>query len=459
MSPLMNSLKSSRPRDPLHEYQHRAVEHILAHPSCALWLDMGLGKTLAAATAVSTLLEQGHIQRVLIIAPLRVAKSTWPAELGKWAHLRHLTYSIIAGTPANRRQQANKDAQIHIINYENAQWLADEYGNDWQWDMVIADESSRLKNISSKRVKALRKIRKHVKRWVNLTGSPAPNGLMDLYSQTWFLDGGARLGKSFWQFRGRYFYQSGYGGYTYVPHEHSQKAIQNKLKDICLSMKSKDYLELPDRIDNTLLVDLPAPVDQIYEEIQADMFIALDNLAEVTAVNAAALTMKCRQICNGAVYTDTPGEWKALHNAKLDALDEVIEESAGQPVLVFYQFVSDRDRIMKRFPQAQVLDKNPEMLDAWNRQQIPLLLAHPASAGHGLNMQDGGNIMVWFGLDWNLELYEQACARLHRQGQDKPVIIHHILARGTVEDDILTRLQTKASVQEVLMQAMKRKAA
>ena len=439
-------------REHLHDYQNRAVEFIKDNPFCALWVDMGLGKTVTTLTAIADLIDWFEINRILIIAPLRVAKHTWPFEMDQWEHTRHLSYRVIHGSKPQRVQLSQQKADIHIINREMVTWLVEYYGNNWPYDMVIIDEASSFKSSKTKRFKSLRKVLPLIDRLVELTGTPASNGLLDLWSQIFLLDKGDRLGRTFSGFQQRYF-SSDYMGYTWTPLPGTEEEIYKHLSDICLTLSAEDYIQLPQRIDNLITVDVPAKVRSQYRQLEKDFLLELES-QDVVVNHAAALTNKLLQFCNGAVYTDDKGHWETVHEAKLDALEEIINEAAGQPVLVAHNFKSDKARILNRFKQAISIDE-PNAIQQWNAGEIPILIAHPASAGHGLNLQSGGSIIVWFGLNWSLELYQQFNARLHRQGQDKPVIVHHIILDTSVDETVMDALVGKNTTQRALLDALK----
>lgn len=451
------------------EYQHLIIKHIIDVPRCGVWAEMGLGKTAATLTAIDALRLAGDIRRpVLVIAPLRVAQSTWPEEAKKWAHTQHLRVVPIIGSADQRKRAMQRRAEIYTINYENLPWLVEYFSKrgGWPFDMIVADESTKLKGFrlrqGAKRAQALAKVAFKSKRFVNLTGTPAPNGLIDLWGQTWFLDGGERLGRTFTAFRDRWFQQS-FDGYGIEPLGHSQKEIEDRLKDICLSLNAADYFDLDEPIENTLYVDLPAKVREMYKDMEDNMYAELDEIGldNIEAVNAAAKTLKCLQIANGAVYTDTETKaWKEMHDVKLKALEDIIEEAAGEPVLVAYHFKPDLARLKKHFKNGRELDNNPQTIRDWNAGKIPIMFAHPQSAGHGLNLQDGGRILAFFSINWNLEHHEQIIERLGvvrqmQAGHDRAVFIHYIMARDTVEKQVMQRLKSKATVQDVLMEAMK----
>ncbi|MEW8042555.1 MAG: DEAD/DEAH box helicase [Candidatus Thiodiazotropha endolucinida] len=447
-----------------HNYQQRGVDWILNIARCALWKEMGLGKTVTTLTAITKLMNAMVIRKVLIIAPLRVAQSTWPAEVEKWDHTKHLTYSVVVGAKHERRVALWRDADIDIINYENLQWLIDYFLKlkRWPFDIVVCDESTKLKSFrlrnGSKRAMALAKTIRATDRWVNLTGTPAPQGLIDLWGQTYFLDLGKRLGSTFTAFKNRWFIEAP-NGYGVVPNEIADKEIHERLGDICLSMKAEDYLEMPKLINTTIDIDLPVDKFAEYSELEREMYLQLSNQEKIEAVTAATLTNKCLQYANGAVYlTDDNGrpttQWRTVHDAKLEAMDSVIAEATGAPILVAYNFKSDLARLKERYKHAVVLDKNPETIERWNKGEIQLLLAHPASAGHGLNLQAGGNIIVWYGLKWSLELCQLFVARLYRQGQEKSVFIYHLVVNNTIDEQVMEAIEHKRTVQDQLMLAM-----
>ena len=441
----------------LHEYQEYSKDWILDHPYCALFLDMGLGKSLTTLTAIDELLNTFEvIENVLVIAPLSVAEKTWSDEIEKWDHLNHLSFSKVLGPQKQRLAALAKKADVYLINRENVEWLVDHYRKDWPFQTVIIDESSSFKSPSAKRFKALRKVRPMIERLVELTGTPSPNNLMDLWSQIYLLDQGERLGKTITAFRNHYFTpasQNGHIVYSWALLPGAEEAIYKKISDICVSMKAKDYLKLPPRTNNVIEVELSDVDWTKYKELERHYVLELDE-SDVVASNAATLSNKLLQMANGCIY-DENGEAKQIHEKKLDALERIIEEAQGQPVLVFYQYKHDLARIRERFKQAKVLDVSAGDIKKWNEGKIPVLLAHPQSAGHGLNLQAGGHIIVWFGLTWSLEFYQQANARLDRQGQQNPVIVHHLVAKGTIDEDVMKALETKEVGQEALMAAVK----
>ena len=437
--------------------------HILEVDRCAVWAGMGLGKTVATLTALSTLFMAEHSQPVLILAPLRVARGVWPSEAKKWSHLRHLDIMPIVGSEEERRAAMRFDVPIYTCNYDNLVWLKEYWGDRWPYRTVIADESTRLKSFrlrqGGKRAQALGSVaHTRIKRFIQLTGTPSPNGLADLWGQMWYLDAGNRLGRTFSAFRERWFQQS-HDGYGMSPLPFAQEQIQDKLRDICLTIDAKDWFDLKEPIVNNIYVDLPVRARKLYKDMEKEMFMELEG-HEVEAFNAAARTIKCLQLANGAAYVDDKQNWKEVHDVKLDALASIVGEASGAPVLVAYHFKSDLARLRTALPQGRVLDANPNTIKDWNDGRIPVLFAHPASAGHGLNLQDGGNIIVFFGHWWNLEEYQQIIERIGpvrqmQAGHDRPVFIHHIIARDTVDEMVMARRETKREVQDLLLESMK----
>lgn len=445
-------------RDDLHTYQRRSVRFLKDTPRCALWQEMGLGKTVATLTALRDLQETFDVDRTLIIAPLRVARATWPAEIERWSHLQGMTYRVLAGHAApTRTRLALEDASgLHIINRELVPWLVKLFQDRrraWPYDAVVIDEASSFKSHRAARFKALRKVLPRVTRLIELTGTPTSNGLLDLWAQVALLDGGERLGRTYTQFRDRYFVPD-YMGYNWTPREGAQEAIEARLSDIVLSMSAADYLDMPPLIINDLPVALPPAAQVAYRTLEREFLVELDG-RDVAVFNAAALSNKLLQCANGAVYTDDSGAWADLHDAKLGALEEIVEGIGGVPLLVAYNFRSDAARIAARFPQAELLMSDPAQIARWNAGGIDMLLAHPASAGHGLNLQRGGRHLAWFGLNWSLELYQQFNARLHRQGQTGPVICHRIIAEDTIDRTLLAALAGKHMTQAALLAALK----
>lgn len=436
-----------------HDYQAFAIDYIETHPVAAVLLDMGLGKTVISLTAIADLLFDSFLaHHVLVIAPLRVARDTWPAEIGKWSHLRHLTYTVAVGTAKERRAALMRGADITIINRENLSWLIEDSGFPFDYDTVIVDELSSFKNHQSKRFKALLRVRSTVKRIIGLTGTPSSNGLMDLWAEFRLLDMGQRLGRFITQYRNAYFMPDKRNGeiiYSYRPLPFAEDAIYRKISDITISMKSTDHLKMPELVSTQYEVRLSDAETERYADLKQEQLPD----GEVTAANAAALTGKLAQLANGAIYADT-GEVVEFHERKLDALEDIIESANGKPVLVAYWFRHDLQRIKGRFDVREL--KSSKDIADWNSGKIPVAVIHPASAGHGLNLQAGGSTLVWFSLTWSLELYQQANARLWRQGQSAgTVVIQHIVTKGTIDEQILRALQAKDKTQATLIEAVK----
>ena len=444
-----------------HEYQRYAAEYIKAHPAAAVFLACGLGKTSITLTAVNDLMfDSFEIHRALVVAPIRVASFSWPAEIEKWDHLAGLKYSVAVGTAAERLAALKKQADIYLINRENVQWLISESGIPFDFDMVVIDELSSFKNHQTKRFKALMKVRPKVKRIVGLTGTPSSNGLMDLWAEFRLLDMGERLGRFIGQYRTSYFRpdkQNGQVVFSYKPLPGAEKQIYSKISDITISMKSTDHLRMPELVDSRYTVYLSETEREKYEELKKDLVLQLPD-GEITAANAASLSGKLSQMADGAVYTDA-GETIAIHERKLDALEDIIEAAYGKPVLVAYWFRHDFERISERLQKLKIpyarLDTDGS-IRKWNAGEIPVALIHPASAGHGLNLQSGGNTLVWFGLTWSLELYQQTVARLWRQGQaSETVVVQHIITKGTIDERIMKALSEKDTTQAALIDAVK----
>ena len=437
-----------------HDYQKYAIEYIKSHPITALFLDMGLGKTVTTLTAIRDLMYDAfEVKRVLVVAPLRVARDTWPDELRKWNHLKELTCSVVVGTVAERRRALQQDVDIYIVNRENLAWLYENSRLDF--DMVVLDELSSFKNHQSKRFRAMKALRPKVKRIVGLTGTPSGNGLMDLWAEFRILDMGERLGRYISQYRNLYFQPDKRNGmvvYSYKPLPGAEEAIYHQIADITVSMKATDYLEMPELVSVAKEVSLSETEKKRYDELKKSLVLELPG-GEVTSANAASLTMKLSQMANGAIYTDGK-DVAAIHDRKLDALDDLVESANGKPVLVAYWFKHDKDRIRERMKAREL--RGPQDFADWNAGKIPVALIHPASAGHGLNLQQGGSILIWFGLTWSLELYQQTNARLWRQGQaDETVIIQHIVAKDTIDERILNVLKHKDGTQAALIEAVK----
>ena len=439
-----------------HNYQAYAIDYIETHPIAAVLLDMGLGKTVISLTAIADLLfDSFEAHRILVVAPLRVARDTWPAEIAKWEHLQHLTYAVCVGTPKERRMALMSGADITIINRENLGWLIDSSGFDFDYDMIIIDELSSFKNHKSKRFQSLMKVRPKVKRIIGLTGTPSSNGLMDLWAEFKLLDFGERLGRFITHYRNNYFIPDKRNGeiiYSYKPMPYAEDAIYRRISDITISMKSTDHLQMPELITSQYEVQLSEEETQRYEELKADFILELPE-GEITAANAASLTGKLSQLANGAIYDDD-GNIIEFHDRKLDALEDLIEAANGKPLLVAYWFKHDLQRIKKRFNVREI--KSSKDITDWNHGDIPVAVIHPASAGHGLNLQAGGSILIWFGLTWSLELYQQTNARLWRQGQTSgTVVIEHIITKGTIDERILKALSLKEVTQNALIDAVK----
>lgn len=437
-----------------HNYQTFASKFILEHNICCLMLDMGLGKTVITLTALWELvLDRFDVSRILIIAPKRVAEDTWPKEIAKWEHLHGLSYSVVLGSRSEREAALRKRAFLYIINRENVAWLVENYR--WDFDMVVIDELSSFKSNKAERFKAMKAVRPKVTRIVGLTGTPAPNSLLDLWPQMYLMDMGQRLGRFIGGFRERFFVPDKRNReiiYSYKPRDGADDAIYSLISDICISMKAVDYLDMPERIDNRIEVAMNPKEQKLYDDFQRDMVLSIGS-EELDAVNAAALSNKLLQMANGAVY----GEGKKvlpIHDRKLDALEDLVEAANGKPLLVAYWYKHDLQRIQARFKSARCIDSTKD-IDDWNAGKIPVALIHPASAGHGLNLQEGGCTIVWFGLTWSLELYQQLNARLWRQGQKHTVVIHHIVTKGTHDEDVMKALEKKDMRQSALIEAVR----
>ena len=439
-------------RDNLHPYQEKAVQFVKDNKKAALWIDMGLGKTVSTLTALSELKRDNEIGKTLIVAPLRVATHTWPTEIATWSHI-DMRYTVIAGKSAAKRSEAlDEDTDLHIINRENIPWLVEQFGQRWPYDCVVIDESSSFKSHTAKRWKSLRKVIGKIKRMIQLTGTPAPNALLELWPQMYLLDKGERLENSRGKFLSKYCTLVGNPQWNqWAVKPDRADAIHKAVADVVLRMKADDYIDLPERIDINVPVVLPPKARKTYEDMKRDFLVAYDG-GEILSVNAAVQINKLLQISNGNLYTED-GDFLNIHSAKLDALREIVD-STNEPLLVAYSYKSDLEILMREFPEAVVIDNDNSVLDKWNNGDIPILLAHPASAGHGLNLQKGGSLIVWYGLSWSLELYQQFNARLHRQGQIKPVRVLHILAENTADDAVLKALAEKEGVQDKLLRVV-----
>lgn len=444
-----------------HDYQRYATEYIESHPAAAVFLDMGLGKTSITLTALNNLLfDYFAVHRILVVAPLRVARNTWSDEIEKWEHLHNLTFAIAVGSEKERLEALKKQADITMINRENLQWLIEKSGQPFEYDMVVIDELSSFKNHQAKRFKALMKVRPKVKRIVGLTGTPSSNGLIDLFAEFKILDMGMRLGRFIGQYRNTYFKPDKVNGpivYSYKPLPGAEDAIYEKISDITISMKAADHLKMPELVNTKYMVYLSEKEKKKYEDMKAELVLALPE-GEITAANAASLSGKLSQMANGAVYADDESILP-IHDRKLDALEDIIESANGKPILIAYWFKHDLMRIEQRLTEKKIpfqkLDSDASM-KKWNRGELPVALIHPASAGHGLNLQSGGSTIVWFGITWSLELYQQTVARLYRQGQSSgTVTVIHILTEGTVDEKIMKALADKDSTQSALIDAVK----
>lgn len=438
-----------------HDYQKYATKFILQHPIAAVFLEMGLGKSVITLTALFDLiLDQFVIGKVLVIAPLRVARDTWPSEIQKWDHLKGLKYSVVVGTAAERKAALMQQADVYIINRENIDWLVNKSGIPFRFDMLVIDEFSSFKSWQEKRFKSLLKVRPFVKRIVGLTGTPSSNGLMDLWAEFRVLDLGKRLGRYITHYRNAYFTPDKRNTeviFSYKPLPGAEDQIYKRIEDITISMKSCDYLKLPECVINEVPVFMSEKEQDVYDRFRDDMVAKIKD-EEIDAVNAAVLSGKLLQMANGAVYDDEKNSL-LIHDRKLDALEDLIEGANGKPVLVAYRYQHDAERIKSRFDVREI--KTSKDIADWNNGEIPVAIIHPASAGHGLNLQTGGSTLIWFGLTWSLELYQQTNARLHRQGQTDTVIIHHIIAKGTIDENVMKALRQKEKTQNALIDAVK----
>jgi SNF2 family DNA or RNA helicase len=439
-----------------HDYQRYCINRILTDDALGLFLDLGLGKTAITLTAVNDLkYNRFAVRRCLVIAPKKVAEATWSNEAAKWEHLQHLRIIPVLGSQQKRIRALNTPGDIWVINRENIPWLVEQYRNAWPFDMVVVDELSSFKNHQAKRFKALTWIRPHVQRIIGLTGTPAPNGLLDLWAQIYLLDQGQRLEKYITHFREKYFDRN-YNGFGYTAKPGADNVIRDKLTGLCISMKAEDYLELPDCVTNVIPVVLDDKAKKQYDKLESELLLEVED-TEITATSAAVLTGKLLQLCNGALY-DADRNVHEIHDCKIEAFMELIEQLNGKPALVFYSYQHDLSRIKQALSKSGLrireLQTAQDQHD-WNAGQVDILLAHPASAAYGLNLQDGGNHVVWFGLNWSLELYQQANGRLHRQGQTQKVILHHLVVQGGADEDVMAALEDKASTQDRLLTALK----
>lgn len=440
-----------------HDYQKRMIDLVIKKPRLGLFLSMGMGKTVITMTAIQELMyDRFQVSRVLVIAPKRVAEDTWTREHAKWDHLKALRISKVLGSARQRIRALEAEADVYVTGRDNVIWLIKYYQHlrRWPFDMIVIDELSSFKNPQAKRFRALRKVMPLVARVVGLTGTPSPNGLMDLWAEIYLLDQGERLGNTLGAYREKYFRpgaRNGYVVYKWEPFRNAQKEIEDKINDICISMSAADYLTMPKRIDNVIPVRLSPEEAEAYKRMERDQLLRIEG-DDITALNAAAVMTKLLQIANGSVYT-TEGKTVKIHEAKLEALAEIVD-TTDSPVLVFYSYKHDLSAVRSRIKGARVLETEEDIAD-WNGGKVRVLLAHPASVGYGLNLQDGGHVIVWYGLTWSLELYQQANARLYRQGQEKPVIIHHLIALGTVDEDVMAALRNKNTDQAALLAALK----
>lgn len=445
-----------------HDYQRHCISKIIEIKKIGLFLDMGLGKTVTTLTAIRELkYNRFQVRKVLVIAPKKVAEGTWSREKDKWDHTRLLRVSPVLGSLAKRVRALNTPADIYVVNRENVTWLVDYYRNEWPFDMVVVDESSSFKSHKAKRFKSLASVSGKIDRLVELTGTPSPNGLDDLWAQVFLLDGGERLGRRYVQFRERYFQPDKRGAdgtiYSYEAKPGTQESILGRISDICVSMKAEDYLQLPDLSYHQIPVELDARSARAYRELERKMVLELSEDEEISVASAAALSNKLLQLANGALY-DEDRKVHEVHGCKIEAFLELVESLRGRPLLVFYNYQHDRERILKALDGKGLTVRElrtPKDEDDWNSRQIDILLTHPASSAYGLNLQQGGNHVVWFGLTWNYELYTQANKRLHRQGQEEKVIIHHLVCAGTRDEDVMAALERKDDVQNWVMESLK----
>ena len=444
-----------------HNYQAYCINRIVNDKSVGLLLDMGLGKTAITLTAINELkYNRFQIMHTLVIAPKKVAEATWSTEAEKWDHTKHLRISKILGTESQRIRAVNTPADIYIINRENVQWLTDHYRNDWKFDMVVVDELSSFKNPKAKRFRCLTWVMPHIKKFVGLTGTPAPNGVMDLWAQIYLLDGGQRLGKNITAFRKEFFNQNTHGGHfsTFEEKSGAMEIVKERISDICVSMKAEDYIKLPERADITVPIELDSKSQKLYSKFEKEMFLQIDE-ESLDAGTAAVLSNKLLQMAGGAVY-NSEGMSVEVHNCKMEAFTELVESAQGKPILVFYNFRHELERLKQTAEKMKLIYgelKSSDDINNWNSGKLNLLLAHPASTAYGLNLQAGGNIIVWYSLNWSLELYQQANARLYRQGQKNRVSVFHLIVRNSVDELVMSALESKNDTQEELLKALKAK--
>ena len=439
-------------RENLHHYQNSALDVVLNKKKCALFLDMGLGKTTTTLTAIHDLYYNFSVERILIIAPLKVANNVWHKEAQKWEHLQELDIAIATGSVNERLSAINSNKTITLINKENVPWLIEKC--KWKWDMVVIDESSSFKSARAKRFRALKKVMKHIRSIVLLSGTPSPNGMMDLWSQMYLIDQGERLGRTITNYRQRFFVPDGYMGYSYKLRPGAKEQIMELIKDVCITMTAEDYLELPECINVNEFIELPDKAKQQYKELEKEFIISLNDI-DIESPSKASLGNKLLQICNGSVY-DAERNIHEIHNEKIERLKEIVEDNPEENFLVAYNYKHDLEKLQKAFPKAVKLE-TAKQEDDWNKGKIKMLLAHPASAGHGLNLQYGGNVIVWYGLTWNLEYYQQFNKRLHRQGQKNTVRNIHLIAKGCLDEKVLFfALSNKAKTQKDLIDYLKK---
>jgi SNF2 family DNA or RNA helicase len=450
---MIEFFKEAWPRSKLRQFQLAAALFIREIKRVALFIDMGLGKTAAVLTAICDLVFEMEVGRILIVGPPRVVKHTWPEEIQTWAHTRGLTFTQIDGPPKRRLKRLTEATDIHFISCDLLPWLSDLIADIHEYDMIVVDESSKFKSPDTNRTKALHRMAPRAEYVVELTGTPAPNGLHDLWAQIYALDRGYRLGHTITAFRDRWFEQN-WDGNAYREKDHAEEAIRSRIEDICFTLRDSDYAELPPRIDNMIWLELEDEVRTSYDKFKKTYILEIEE-DRIKAVTAAALTNKLLQLSNGVVY-DKDRKEHFFHKLKIEALQDIVEEAAGQPVLVAYNFLTDVKAIKAAFPKAVLLDNNPQTIKDWNEGRIQMLIAHPKSAGHGLNLQHGGSIAVWYGLTYSLEDYMQFNKRLHRPGQTRPVIIHHLLCKNTIDEHVLAALQGKDKIQNALLDALRR---
>lgn len=447
-------------------YQEKIIRFILGHKRCAVWAGMGLGKTSATLEAIRRIKLKRPSLKVLIVAPLRVAQSTWPDEIRKWTNFKNFKVSVICGTAPERTRALKAEADIYTTNYENLPWLVELLKKDWPYGLIVADESTRLKGLRSRqgtlRARALAKVAFLSEGFVELTGTPAPNGLLDLWGQMWFIDQGERLGKSFSAFQRQYFYPLTFGGSAkhwceWRPFEGTEKKVREKLADVTVTVNPEDYFDVAKNIYNDIVLELPKSIMRNYRRFARELYLELEGGAEITAANAAVKTGRLLQLASGAVYTENGEGYNIIHDTKIEALKSVLEEANGAPVLCSYSFRHEVNRILKAIPKARLLDKNPQTITDWNAGKIPLLLAHPASCGHGLNLQEGGNVLVFFSCGWSLEQHDQIIERIGavrqaQAGKNRSSFIHYLIAKGTLDEAVKDRLTSKRDVMDALLE-------